>query len=250
MPEGPISVLEVLDLRSLPDDGLEYDEALPEPWIDTQLAELGSGPAAIHARRPGHARLEVSPLSPVATRPPIRVHGDITATVATTCVRCLSPIDEELSASIELILYPAEQAHAHRDDSAGTDDELTAGQLDEGSYEGSTLDVPGLVREALLLEVSMNPRCEDEAACSDRTEALLAQANRAASSMGAGDRWAALRRLREAHGEPSPDPSPGGPDAGSPPEATRAATAGPEQGEPTPAAPADEAEGTGGREES
>jgi uncharacterized protein len=190
-----LTVTEVLDLRFLPDEGLAFDEPLAKEWLDAQLAGMGVESSE------GDAKLEVEPLGPVAARPPIRIHGAVHASLAATCVRCLEPIRQALEAKLDLTLFargnePARE-RGGEDENAG----LTQGELDEGTYEKGELDLPGLVREAILLEIAMNPACEDEAACTDRTNALLAQANEGAAALR-DDRWAALRRLAEAQGKP------------------------------------------------
>jgi uncharacterized protein len=184
-------VTEVLDLRMLPDEGLSFDEPLEPAWLDGQLADMGTGAAAFHADKPGAARIDVSPLQPVAMRPPIRIAGRIEASVATTCVRCLQPLTQTLAAEIDLTLFARGREPARADED---EEGLSEEELDEGSYDGNELDLPAILREALLLEIAMNPSCDDEAKCSERTSALLEEANREASQ-ATDDRWAALRRL-------------------------------------------------------
>jgi uncharacterized protein len=200
-----LRVTEALDLRFLPDEGLRFDEPLPAAWLDTQLAE--NDPVVIlRADEDGHAKIDVQPLRPVATRPPIRISGTAQAAVSTTCVRCLQPIRERLDAEVEVTLFPGKQAaapkgsaskprRASKNNAAEDEDEgLSPAELDEGTYEGHTLDLPALIREALILESAMNPSCEDEAACTERTEVMLREANQGAEG-AVPDRWAALRAL-------------------------------------------------------
>ena len=193
-----LKVTEVLDLRLLPDEGLRFDEPLEIAWLDEQLEEIGEDDAtAVRANGPGRAKLDVEPLGPVASRPPIRVHGAIHADLAMTCVRCLQPVSQKAEAAVDVTLFPKREGEgpATREE----EDELAAEQLDEGTYEENVLDLPEIVREALLLEVAMNPSCEDEAACTERTESMLREANRAAEKV-LDDRWAPLRQLINASG--------------------------------------------------
>lgn len=187
-----ISVTEALDLRLLPDEGLSFEEILETSWIEAQLAtQSDTEETAVHARSPGRADVRVEPLGPVVTRPPIRVRGHLDAPVTMTCVRCLAPVADDLVAELDLTLLPDD----HPVDDAG-EDAGDEGVLDEGSYSGNTIDLPDLVREALLLELSMNPTCADEDACTERTAALLRRANEEAEGVVIDDRWAALRELR------------------------------------------------------
>jgi uncharacterized protein len=194
-----LTVTEVLDLRFLPDEGLHFDEPLERDWLDAQLEGVGSGQPAFHAVEgsAGTANLDVEPLAPVASRPPIRVHGEVKAMVETTCVRCLEPVRQALEAKVDLTLFARGQ-EPDRGPNAEDVEGLTKGELDEGTYDKNELDLPSLVREALLLEIAMNPACEDEDACSVRTNAMLEAANRAAvdaTQSAVDERWAALRRL-------------------------------------------------------
>lgn len=191
-----LTVREPLDLRFLPDEGLELEEELPREWLEEQLSDPKSG-APVHANHAGHAALEIDPLGAVHTRPPIRIHGTLTATVATTCVRCLEPVEEPVAADVDVTLFP--EGATQPKSSGGKDDEeegLTDAEMDEGTYAENTIDLPAIVREAFLLEISMNPVCPDETACSTRTQAMLDEAN-SASEGAIPDRWAALRRLRD-----------------------------------------------------
>jgi uncharacterized metal-binding protein YceD (DUF177 family) len=190
-----LSLREPLDLRFLPDEGLEFDEELPADWLATHLADSTS-PTPIHAEKSGRAKLEVSPLGPVHTRPPIRIHGTLEATVSTTCVRCLEPVSETLEPDVDITLFAEGTVLDKKRDDDDDEEGLSSAEMDEGTYAAGTIDIPAIIREVLLLELSMNPTCEDEAACTTRTEEMLAEANRAAEG-AIPDRWAALRRLRD-----------------------------------------------------
>lgn len=198
-----LTVKEPLDLRFLPDEGLELEEPLPAAWLQEKLFDTADGaPAPIQAQGDGSAKLEVSPMGPVHQRPPIRVHGPLTATISTTCVRCLEAVTESIAAEVDVTLFaegaPNLRGNDKSDKKGGDDEEegLSNAEMDEGTYSGNEVDLPSIIRESLLLEVSMNPVCEDEEACTRRTEAMLAEANRSAEG-AVPDRWAALRRLRD-----------------------------------------------------
>lgn len=189
-----LTVTETLDLRFLPDEGITFDEPLELPWLEAQLADVRAGEPEFRLAGPGHVRLEIIPLGPVPTRPPIRIQGALSASVTTSCVRCLQSVSQALDTNVDLTLF-AKARDAATSRLEGEDAEaLNPHQLDEGIYEQNTLDLPAIIREALLLEIAMNPRCEDESACSSRTRALLEDANRAAEQALEDDRWSGLRR--------------------------------------------------------
>jgi hypothetical protein len=186
--QGPLTVTQPLDLRLLPDDGLEIDETLPKAWLDEKLSDPKNA-IPMSAGGDGHATVEISPMGSVPGRPPIRIHGALNATVATTCVRCLEAVEEALEVELDVTLFPDVVP-----DRKGAEGEDESGEMDEGSYAGNELDLPGVVSEALVLELPMNPVCPDESACTERTAQMIAEANRSAAGV-IPDRWAALRAL-------------------------------------------------------
>lgn len=186
-----LSVLDDLDIRDIPEGGLAFDEAIPEAWVDARL-EGGHG-LSWSPRGPGHVDLRVEALGPVDQAPPIRLSGSLRAEVETDCVRCLTAVHQRLECSIELTLFSASAADA-------VDDEMTSG--DEGRYDRGVIPLPEILRELLLIELDMNPTCEDVDACDARTRALLDQANRpvreleAAQGEAIDPRWAPLLGLK------------------------------------------------------
>src|SRR5207244_10201065 len=117
--------------------GLAFDEPLPAEWVDEQLSGVGRGATAIHAIKeaPGAAKLEVDPLAPVATRPPIRIHGSIKASLETTCVRCLEPLRQAVEPAGDLTLFAAGGPTANPSQRALDEEGLSKSELDDGTYE-------------------------------------------------------------------------------------------------------------------
>lgn len=212
-----LSVTEVLEIRLLPEEGLHFDEALEPAWLDAHIsADQRQAGLELKASGPGRADLVVTPLGPLASRPPVSVKGAVSAPLAMVCVRCLSDLAFEVTADVDLTLLAGRPAPAHPqgkgaprpkgaaaksdgrvEDWSGEEmPELDA--LDESTYEEDRLDLPSMLREALLLALEMNPSCEDEAACDARTQKLLDEANRPfqVTETEGDPRWAPLRRLR------------------------------------------------------
>ena len=156
-----LSVLEPLDLLDIPEDGLEFDEALPETWLDEQLCQ---DPALeLRVRAAGRAKVQVRVLGPVDQRPPVRIRGQLDAPLQTPCVRCLQSVEVPLAAELDFTLFAATSREAD--------------QEADGTYEGDRVQLPELLREGLALELPMNPACEDEPACDQRTQAMLDAVN-------------------------------------------------------------------------
>jgi uncharacterized metal-binding protein YceD (DUF177 family) len=219
-----LTATEVLELRLIPDEGLVFDEALPGVWLDEEvLADEAEAVLEYRAAGPATLHLTVEPVGPVGSRPPISLRGEVRARLLAACVRCLSDVEAETVAPIETTLLPVDAAKAQqllagqapapaapagrgakarkrRDGELDDWSDLempSLEQLEEGSYDQRGVDLPGIVREAILLALEMNPTCADEAACDARTAALIDEANRPfAEAEAAGDpRWAALRDL-------------------------------------------------------
>ena len=211
-----LSVLEPLELRHLPQEGLAFDEALPAAWLAGVLGPTSVTGEVLQIMGPGRAQLTVTPLGPGGSRPPILVRGELRAAARTPCVRRLADVDLTLADSMETTLFAAtpapEEVHAPRGKGAGRGrpepqpledwsgealPELEA--LAEGTYAHERVDLPSLLEEALLLALDMNPTGPDEPGCDARTQALLEEANRPARAVEAqpDPRWASLHELME-----------------------------------------------------
>lgn len=199
-------MIEVYDLRRLPEDGAVIDEPLDAEWLQRVLNEdLPDPTMAVTARGAGRAKLELQPVSRAPGKDPVvRVTGQATAPLATACVRCLTDLELDLDCPIDLTLFPEGTVVAPEDDRPETAApqkgkakvELAEASLDEGTYQDHQVDLPAMVREALLLEVSMNPSCSDEAGCAERTAKLI-EAAVPKETETVDPRWAALEGLKK-----------------------------------------------------
>lgn len=167
--------MDVLDIRQLTDEVLALDEPLEIEWLETQLTNETAAPTGeVGVRAMGRARLEIRKLEAQLMPPPIRIVGEVTAPLAATCVRCLADIDLDVLAEIDVTLFP--------DPGDSRAPEVPQEDLDNGTYDSHQIDLPSIVREAILLDLTMHPHCSDEAACTERTKALLAEVNRDAET--------------------------------------------------------------------
>jgi uncharacterized metal-binding protein YceD (DUF177 family) len=202
-------VLEIYDLRRLPEDGDTIDAPLEAEWLADALNEGADVPVSL--TQAGRAHVELSRVGGHPNAPVVRVVGFAEAPLTTDCVRCQTELALVTRAELDLTLFPAEAKPRAEDkgkdakakgrgkgkDTDSDDEglELSAEQLDEGTYENMQVDLPSLVREGLVLELDMNPACTDEAACAERTKALLEAVNDDDPEPTIDPRWAALRRL-------------------------------------------------------
>lgn len=216
--ERKLTATEPLSLRHLPDEGIRFDEGLTSAWVEGILGEdLRRGGSEWEFTGDGTLTLELRPLGPIETRPPIHVRGHASTRLVTPCVRCLNAVPLEATAQIDITLFPARpqpSPHASQEKApagkkpkarAAADEDLEAwdaesGSLDgtdEGTYLDDVVDLPAIIREALLLEVSMNPTCAEVGPCSERTARLIEEANRPAKEAenSLDPRWASLKKL-------------------------------------------------------
>ncbi|MBK8013287.1 MAG: DUF177 domain-containing protein [Deltaproteobacteria bacterium] len=180
---------------------------------------------------------EISPSVPIPI--PIRVRGHAECRLEATCVRCLDPVAVVLRPKIDATMTPRSDdphpGHAHnregrahgthprgglqqdrpgnrhsdkrggdrRGNRRGHEPEPEAvGPRDEEetlTYNPRAIDLMAPIREALLLEVPMNPSCADTPSCDRRTKALIDGVNGPASEQVVSEdpRWTALRKLSD-----------------------------------------------------
>lgn len=221
-----LSILEPLELRHLPAEGLIFDESLPIAWLRAGLGETTDADQPIQILNAGHARITVRPVGETAERPPILIQGRVDAKVQTPCVRCLSDVLLDLGDDVETTLFPSkkespkklskvDEKKAAREAKKSTkggkknkkdeslvedwsqEEVLAIEALDELSYDGETIDVASILEEAVVLAMDLNPCCADEPACDQRTQALLDGVNAASeqAETGPDPRWAALQDM-------------------------------------------------------
>lgn len=238
-----LSALQPLSLSLLPDDGLSFDEAIPTAWLRARLRAFDAEGFELQPAGEGRLKLDLTPLGPVDSLPPVLLRGVAETAIHTDCVRCQSALNLPLKATIETSFFyeqPEKPAHASKstkrtkgDDKSdkkakakGKDKSKTKGKAKKGepledwsqtafpepealgdmSYDGERLDLPAAIEEALLLEVDLNPCCTDTKACDARTQALLDRFNRPAledPAFQSDPRWAGLARFRDPENEPA-----------------------------------------------
>jgi uncharacterized metal-binding protein YceD (DUF177 family) len=150
----------VIPIHQLDSQGKDYVFVLDQAWLDRNLQETevrgdatqGNGSVEVHAQRNGSE---------------ILVHGKASARLVTECGRCLSPLP--LTVTCDLAALYAPQAGSVRkvvDDDEDADIDPDA--PDREFYTGDEVRIDDLVRDYLLLELPMQPRCEEGSDCANR----------------------------------------------------------------------------------
>lgn len=125
-------------ISEIPDEGLELtiDETL-----ESDVIKLVS---------PVKGQLRIRKIMPEVV-----IQGEITASAEFECSRCLKNYTSEISAPIIVTYHPAEglKAEGKR--------EIREDELETGFYFGDELDLTELLKEQILLNVSMKPLCSE-----------------------------------------------------------------------------------------
>ncbi len=90
----------------------------------------------------------------------ILIRGQVTAGLAFSCVRCLEDREHVLSAPIDAVLLPLQEA-----EKSGDDVELSAEDMDVSFYEDEEIDRTDIGRGALLLGMPSYPTCDVQEEC-------------------------------------------------------------------------------------
>jgi len=143
----------VIPIQQLDSVGKDFVFVLDEAWLKDAFVADGvrgdlSNPGAVqvHAQRNGNE---------------ILVHGKAQARLITECGRCLSEVPVEVACDIAALYAPlAGSVKRHNDDEE--DLEIDPDAPDREFYSGDHVAIDDLVRDYLLLELPMQPRCEPE----------------------------------------------------------------------------------------
>lgn len=128
-------------------EGFEIDTRLESQWLAEMMLEAkapfepaGDGRLVVRLDRVGddvvHAR------------------GRVTVSLSAPCGRCLESLRYDINVPIEVALFP----HGSEPVS-GADGELDADDLGVSTYEHKEVDLTGIVRDEIFLEMPMNPVC-------------------------------------------------------------------------------------------
>ena len=150
----------VIPIHNLDNQGKDFVFTLDQVWLDRVLdgtevrgdSSQGNGSVQVHAQRNGSE---------------ILVHGKANARLITQCGRCLG--DVPLSVSCDLAaLYAPQVGSVRKVDDDEEDADIDPDAPDREFYTGDEVAIDDLVRDYLLLELPMQPRCEEGSDCAKR----------------------------------------------------------------------------------
>jgi uncharacterized protein len=140
----------VIDLHDVPAHEGTWTFVLPRAWAAGAFQDCEVEPTD----EDGRVEVEVT-----QTGKDFLVRGKVRVVVAATCVRCLKPTPVVIDAPIAVLFVPGVKA-APAAAPLGDEDET---EPDEGPdvehFQGQQLVLDTYVRDTILLEVPMSPRC-------------------------------------------------------------------------------------------
>jgi uncharacterized protein len=188
-----------LDLRfrfeELSFDGRAFEGEIPADDVREAIEGL-AGPLGYRTE----GNLSVSGTAyPTSTREVI-VTGEVSGTVSFECARCLSTRSLPVAMHFDHALIKGSAADA--DGEGGIElDETALDEPDTVPFDGENIDLRAVLREDLVLELPMNPTCDDmpETTCEAPTGPRVAGTpppETEAEAAGIDPRWAPLLALK------------------------------------------------------
>lgn len=152
--------------KSLDEGPKELHAVLPAKWLARQLSEqeVDEATTALSASADGKADLRITP----AGGDNFVLQGRVQATVDATCGRCLGPARLPVTGELALLLVPkaseSRPPKGKRSKDSEGEFEFDTEEADVAHYDGETVVLDDLVREAILLELPISPLCSEDCA--------------------------------------------------------------------------------------
>jgi uncharacterized metal-binding protein YceD (DUF177 family) len=199
----------VLRVDEIPDHGIEIKKEIPKQAVAALVK--GSKDSQSHWEPTGPMHLDLA-LAPQIEG--FSLKGQISLIVACDCVRCLENTEFAFDLDISLSLVEGEEA-IDADRGYDLDPQNIASLLDGGAspdalftddedfvvYQNEIIDLAALLREQILLDLPMNPRCGDPGATAQNTCAPIAEEYLSNKNSEVDPRWAPLAELSKKIGE-------------------------------------------------
>jgi len=140
-----------VQIRRIPEEGLEIEEVLAREWLDNIPEFSGDSGARIRDRIGVKGRLTVEGRN-------LRLRGAVETELATCCTRCGTDIVCPLQGSFEAVLMPGPPPDLPEEL------ELSREDLVHSYYQGEEVDLNPFFKEQVALEVPIQPLCKDDCA--------------------------------------------------------------------------------------
>ena len=170
-----------IQLDKIGPEGLVVDEELKSAWINEVLGEQ----APFEATGPGALNLHLSRAGDV-----VYLRGRLDIQVSAKCARCLEAVELGMDVPVEVALFP-------RGDEPQADDdgELVADDMGVALYDNMQINLDGVIRDEIYLELPMNALCSDVCAGLCRQCGVNLNADSCQCPKAVDMRWSALKDI-------------------------------------------------------
>jgi uncharacterized protein len=135
-----------IKIREIPEHGADLDVALSRPFLKDALEGMDADLTHSHV----NARVHV-----MRTGDNVFVSGQLQGEVELSCVRCLRQARVGIEVPLKLTATP------HLDGESVADDEVED-DVDYFTHDGETVELGGVLREALILGLPMTALCRPD----------------------------------------------------------------------------------------
>lgn len=147
--------------KSLDDGPKEIRSALPAAWLARHL----SVDESLSASTDGRVDLRLTP----SGGDNFLLQGRVHATVDITCGRCLGPAKVPVDVAVTLLLVPEKDTSGRpvrgkRSKDSEGEFEFDRDEADVATYDGETVVLDELVREAIVLDLPISALCSETCA--------------------------------------------------------------------------------------
>jgi uncharacterized protein len=139
----------MIDVERLKQGPVAFDCDIPLDWLSAELS------ACEYPAVPCSGRLVAEATQADSG---VLVDGRAIARVKTECCTCLAEVELDLTAPLSAFLMERKEAAGEIEDEG----ELTPEDLEREWFEGPVIVLDDIVRDSIVLELPMTPRCEGE----------------------------------------------------------------------------------------
>jgi uncharacterized protein len=164
-------------------EGLDYDEPIAVDWI----TEVLGADAVFSAVEPGQLKAHFEKVGDA-----VSARGEAKLTLRALCSRCVEPITLVIDDEFSISLFERGEEPPAR-----TDGELQLDDLGVATYENGEIDINEFIRDEILLQLPMNPRCSET--CAGLCPQCGGNLNNGPCGCSAivDPRWAALQKFQK-----------------------------------------------------
>ncbi len=166
---GGVAIDLTLPVKEITPEGERIAETLPQGWINHLIGGEVGAEIGWWASQDATVELRLSGENPAM----LRLRGQGRFALRHACVRCLQEVELPLALEFDLKLiegvgeiFPGDKYDLDPQGLAAADDEDQGEGIDDDddlvTFQGDVVDLAPIIREQLLLEVPMHPRCDDD----------------------------------------------------------------------------------------